>query len=132
MYGTLKGKKSQRLQPEPLRRIARGVALAIGISLFATPANAPALNLSSKQFAYTLLKENKTQYRCLAQLWGKESAWDAHAYNPSGAYGIPQLKNKKIYNKDQYTQVIWGLRYIKHRYHTPCRAWAYWKRHNNY
>ena len=124
--------RSARAQREPLRRLVRVVAGAIGISLFMQPAYAPALEMTAKEFAFHSLDRNKQQYKCLAVLWGKESAWDPKAYNPAGAYGIPQLKNKKIYNKSSYTQVTWGIRYIKHRYLTPCKAWAYWKKHGNY
>ena len=30
------------------------------------------------------------QYSCLVALWNRESHWNVYAYNPSGAYGIPQ------------------------------------------
>lgn len=118
---------------EPLRRLARGVALAIGLSLFIPSAHAPALNLKPKQFAYYALNYNKTQYKCLATLWGKESAWKHTAVSYDGsAYGIPQLRNKKLINMEPNTQVIWGLRYIKHRYETPCAALRHWRIKGNY
>lgn len=115
---------------EPLRRLVRGVAVAIGISLFMPSAHAPALEMTAKEYASVQM--NKTQYKCLASLWGKESAWNPNAYNKAGAYGIPQLKNKKVQYLSAHEQVQWGLRYIKHRYDNPCRAWKYWKRHGNY
>lgn len=113
-------------QPEPLKRIARGVALALGLSLFMPPALAPGLDLTPKEYARVLLPLH--QYKCLTALYGKESAWDATAYNKAGAYGIPQLKNKLMLTKTPIEQVNYGLKYIKHRYGTPCQAYAHFKK----
>ena len=61
--GTLNEQEApQKPHREPLRRIARGVALAIGLSLFIPSAHAPALNLKPKEYAYVLLN-SKTQYK---------------------------------------------------------------------
>ena len=30
------------------------------------------------------------EFSCLVQMWNNESGWRTNAYNPSGAYGIPQ------------------------------------------
>lgn len=77
----------------------------------------------------------KTQYPCFKRLMDKESGWNRHAQNPSsGAYGIPQaLPGKKMasvsadwrHNPD--TQVKWGLKYIKSRYKSPCKAWSHFQ-----
>ena len=66
------------------------------------------------------------QYRCLEQLWIKESNWNPLSRNGSH-YGIPQLRNVKVRSLDAYTQIDWGLRYIKDRYQTPCKAWGFFK-----
>ena len=70
------------------------------------------------------------QMACLDKLWTKESGWNEHAANPSGAYGIPQALpgSKMSANGDDWhdnpvTQIKWGLGYIKGRYSTPCGAW---------
>jgi hypothetical protein len=84
-----------------------------------------------KLFAHSLIIDSK-EYRCIDQLWTKESNWSITAFNRSGAYGIPQLKNAKLKTMDGYTQVQWGYRYIIDRYQTPCNAWAYWLKHGNY
>lgn len=132
MSGTLTARSPKGFRQSRLKRIAQAVAVAIGISLFMPVAHAPALSLSAKEFAYAILN-NKTQYKCLTTLWGKESAWDHKAISYDGsAYGIPQLRNKKIYYKDPNTQVVWGLRYIKHRYQTPCAALRHWRVKGNY
>jgi len=73
------------------------------------------------------------QFSCLQPLWGRESGWDATAYNPSsGAYGIPQaLPGSKMasagadWHSDPATQIRWGLSYIREVYGTPCGAWAH-------
>lgn len=67
---------------------------------------------------------NSRQYLCLEQLWTKESQWNPKAKNPkSSAYGIPQLL--KLKTKDPYLQIDAGLKYIAHRYGTPCKALAH-------
>ena len=83
-----------------------------------------------KLYAHIKLIDAK-QYRCLELLWNKESRWDPRANNPkSSAYGIPQLLKLKA--KDPYIQIDLGLKYIKHRYLTPCKALAYHKMTGHY
>jgi hypothetical protein len=67
---------------------------------------------------------NHNEYLCLEQLWTLESKWNPKANNKrSSAYGIPQLLKLKANNP--YTQIDAGLKYIAHRYKTPCKALAY-------
>ncbi|PZG16154.1 hypothetical protein C1J01_21950 [Nonomuraea aridisoli] len=81
-----------------------------------------------------------TQYRCLVKLWHRESGWNHRAANgSSGAYGIPQaLPGHKMassgrdWRTNPRTQIKWGLRYIKQRYGTPCRAWGHFQSHRWY
>jgi Transglycosylase SLT domain len=73
------------------------------------------------------------QWTCLNRLFTRESHWNHRAKNPySAAYGIPQANpGKKMrsagrdWRTNPRTQITWGLRYIKSRYRTPCRAWAH-------
>ncbi|MEV7932900.1 MULTISPECIES: hypothetical protein [unclassified Curtobacterium] len=72
------------------------------------------------------------QFNCLVSLWNKESGWRVNAYNPSGAYGIPQsLPGSKMasagadWQTNPATQITWGLNYISGVYGTPCGAWAH-------
>ncbi|WIB62433.1 lytic transglycosylase domain-containing protein [Curtobacterium sp. MCBD17_040] len=72
------------------------------------------------------------QYNCLVSLWTRESSWNVYAYNPSGAYGIPQaLPGSKMasvgadWQTNPATQIAWGLGYIQGSYGTPCEAWAH-------
>ncbi|WP_336245485.1 transglycosylase SLT domain-containing protein [Nonomuraea sp. SYSU D8015] len=83
---------------------------------------------------------NKAQFRCLEKLWHRESGWNHRAGNRfSGAYGIPQaLPARKMasagsdWRTNPRTQIKWGLKYIKQRYGTPCRAWAHFQSHRWY
>lgn len=80
------------------------------------------------------------QYRCLNNLWTKESHWNYQAHNyRSGAHGIAQaLPASKMdlisddWRTNPVTQIRWGLRYIESRYDTPCGAWSKFKRSRYY
>jgi hypothetical protein len=73
------------------------------------------------------------QFKFLNLLWSHESSWNVHASNPSsGAYGIPQaVPGSKMasagrdWPDDAWTQIRWGMRYIKSRYGSPSAAWAH-------
>ncbi|MEU5991543.1 lytic transglycosylase domain-containing protein [Spirillospora sp. NPDC047418] len=74
------------------------------------------------------------QFGCLVKLWDRESGWNTHAANPSGAYGIPQAKpGSKMatagpdWQNNATTQIKWGLGYIKDRYKTPCGGWSHFQ-----
>ena len=127
--GTLSAQSLSKAHREPLRGVARGVLVAIGISLLlpyeAGSSNMSDIKLTPKQYAYYSLNDIK-QYKCLASLYGKESAWNSKAVNGSHA-GIPQGRSKWLLTATPIQQVEWGLRYIEHRYSTPCNAWAHWK-----
>lgn len=87
----------------------------------------------AKRYASTLVS-SPTQMACLLPLWQKESGWSATSDNPtSSAYGIPQILGLEARTGDDYqAQVRAGLSYIKYRYGTPCRAWAFWQNHKWY
>jgi len=79
------------------------------------------------------------QYSCLVSLWNRESSWNVSAYNPSGAYGIPQaLPGSKMasagadWQTNPATQITWGLNYISGVYGTPCGAWGHSESYNWY
>lgn len=75
-------------------------------------------------------------FKCLVKLWNRESGWSASAHNKtSGAHGIPQsLPASKMksegadYYTNGYTQIRWGLKYIKNRYGSPSKAWQHSQR----
>ena len=72
-------------------------------------------------------------FQCLVKLWNRESGWNPLAENrKSKARGIPQsLPASKMrsegadYMTNGYTQIRWGLKYIKGRYGSPSRAWQH-------
>lgn len=118
------------LAGEPLRRIARkrSTVLLAGLLLFTGVNQASAVNTPRDINNYKLYAHMKVvsakEYRCLELLWMRESRWDPRADNPkSSAYGIPQLLKLKVL--DPYLQIDLGLKYIKARHVTPCKAWAY-------
>jgi hypothetical protein len=78
-----------------------------------------------KLYAYSQLV-NEHQFTCLSKLWTYESHWNPKSKNGSH-YGIPQLRNEKVKKQDAFTQIDWGLRYIKHRYDLPCKALKAWE-----
>jgi hypothetical protein len=109
--------------------VKNGIALLIVIltnnqTLSANAAN-PSIELY-KLFAHMQVGNDK-QYRCLVELWHKESRWSPVADNPkSTAFGIPQLL--KMTERNPYKQIELGLKYIKHRHRTPCLALEHHKK----
>lgn len=106
--------------------------------MFASPSQAQAPTnfielLAPKQYAQVKVAAiwgDRKHYVCLARLWGKESGWDPKAFNPvkvngRNAGGIPQILglSPKLH---PHVQIDRGLKYIAHRYKTPCNAWAFW------
>jgi hypothetical protein len=119
-------------QPAPLKRIARGVLIALVGSLCLLPeagGSKPKQYVTYKEYALHLLHYDYKQYSCLTKLYGKESAWNPKARNGSH-YGIPQGRSVWLRDQDGYGQVRWGLSYIEHRYSNPCNAYDHWKAKN--
>ena len=68
-----------------------------------------------------------SQYQCAYALYMAESKFDSRARNGSH-YGIPQLRNEKLFRLDGFTQLDWGIRYVSHRYSgNYCLAWKHFK-----
>jgi hypothetical protein len=129
--GTLTAQSLSKAHRDPLRRVGRGVLVAIGISLCFIPeagGSIPKQYISYKEYAYYALGYNLKEYKCLSILYGKESAWNPKAVNGSH-YGIPQGKSEWLRDQDGYTQIRWGLDYIGHRYGEPCIALDHWSKY---
>ena len=112
-----------------LRRIARGVLLAFGISLFSMQSvSSTSIKeyVTHKEFALHLLNYDYHQFNCLDKLYTKESNWRPEAKNGSH-HGIPQGRSVYLSRVDGYKQVQWGLNYIWVRYSEPCIALDHWK-----
>ena len=130
-YGTLTAQSLSKAHREPLRGVACGVLVAIGIALCIMPdagGSEQVLNTyTPKQYAYYSL-HNKKEYICLSRLYGKESAWDYNAAR-GNHYGIPQGRSDYLLTANPYQQIDWGIDYIVNRYGTPCNAWKHWLRY---
>lgn len=110
-----------------LKGVACLIAVVIGIAMSMPMAVAPAAQyVPIKSYAKAKTYDGK-QWSCLSKLWGKESAWNYKADNPhSTAYGIPQILG--LTTNNPYKQIDLGIKYIKHRYDTPCKAWSFHKK----
>ena len=116
------------------RATLTGVLLLSG----ALTSNAYAVELKDinnyKLYAHSRVIDFK-QFICLEKAWTIESHWNPKAIgNREGkhkVYGIPQIKNIKVRALDPYTQIDWGLRYIKHRYDgDTCLMLKHLRKHN--
>jgi hypothetical protein len=129
-----------------VKRLVRSVAIVIGIALCssvglaASATNDPNKRITSKEYAKGQLTTKN--YKCIAVLYGKESAWKWKAVGNIGGtqqvYGIPQGKSEWLRTANPLEQIDWGLRYIGHRYGytrtieglqpDTCKALDHWKR----
>ena len=146
MSGTLRALEPFRGSERTVKRLVRSVAIVIGGALcFSIGSASGATNdatkrITSKQYAAGQLTVKN--YKCLATLYGKESAWKWKSVgNLNGkqrVYGIPQGKSEFLRTATPYQQIDWGLRYIGHRYGyvrtiegmqpNTCKALDHWKR----
>ena len=130
--GTLTQQSLSKAHREPLRGVARGVLVAIGIALCFIPeagGSKPVQYISYKEYAYYALGYNLKEYKCLVKLYGKESAWNPKARNGSH-YGIPQGRSEYLSRVDGYKQIQWGLSYIQHHriyQGDTCKALNHWR-----
>jgi phage protein D len=97
-----------------------------------------------KEIARQILKNKfgygSSQFDCFDNIIMRESMWRVNATNPSsGAYGIPQaLPGSKMasegsdWRTSPATQIIWGIKYMKDRYGSPCSAWGFKSSHGWY
>ena len=131
-HGTLTAQSLSKAHRKPYRGAACGVLVAIGIALLLVPRAGSSESVQQKEYidyktyALYLLDFNYKEHKCLLKLYGKESAWNPLAVNGSH-YGIPQGKSEWLRDQDGWTQVVWGLDYIGHRYGEPCIALDHWR-----
>ena len=133
--GTLSARALKGAHCEPPKRRARGVAFVIGISLCLPMQVAQSGSIDAiDSKTYIRLHYSKDEALCLIRLYGKESAFNKDSIgnldSPTNSYvyGIPQLKNPLIKDLSANSQIDYGMKYIAHRYSTPCAAWAHWLR----
>ena len=146
MTSTLRGLEHTKCSERTVKRLVRSVAIVIGGALCfslvsaASATNDPIKRITSKEYARGQLTVKN--YKCIAVLYGKESAWKWKAVGNIGGtqqvYGIPQGKSEWLKNANPLEQIDWGLRYIGHRYGytmthegkqpNTCKALDHWKR----
>ena len=119
--GTLRARAHKGLTPSRYR-VARGVALVIGISLsMAMPIDARANDLVIKEIKH-LAKTTLTykQYLCHNEIIYRESRWDHRAVGNIGgikqAYGLYQMKMESLKNATHQRQYWKYWYYVVHRY----------------
>ncbi len=97
----------------------------------ATWAEKKANKALAKKYAQAGWGWSGKEWKCLDAIFLKESRYDHLADNKkSSAFGIGQ--RLKETSKDPHIQLLKTYRYVKHRYHTPCRAYRFHQRHNYY
>ena len=132
--GTLTAQSLSKAHREPLRGVARGVLVAIGIALCIVPNAGSSESVQQKNYvdyktySLYLLDFNYKQFNCLNELYTHESNWRPEAKNGSH-YGIPQGNSEWLKDQDGWTQVVWGLNYIGSRYGEPCIALNHWSKY---
>ena len=134
-HGTLTAQSLSKAHRKPLRGVACGVLVAIGIALCSMPnaGSSESMLIKKKQYVSyrqyaSIILDNPKEYKCLNYLYGKESAWNPLAKNGSHN-GIPQGRSEYLARVDGYKQIQWGLNYIAHRYGEPCIALDHWRKH---
>lgn len=105
---------------------ASGEDPASGVASYTTPVGV------AQTYAAKLVASRgwaPSEFSCLVGLFNRESGWNTHASNASGAYGIPQaLPGSKMgpgWQNDYKVQISWGIGYVSSRYGSPCGAWAH-------
>ena len=93
--------------------------------------NANAANYSIdhlKLYAHSRIVNYK-QFQCFNSIITKESHWNYKAHNGSH-WGLGQMKSDHYKNLDPFRQIDQSLKYMIHRYKSPCNAWLHHQKHN--
>ena len=136
MSGTLRARAHKGLRASRLR-IARSVAIAIGITLLSpmSAANTGQIDaFINDPRRYINATMNKTEAKCIKLLISKESAWNHKAVgnlsspSKSYVYGLLQIKNPIAKDMNPMQQIQLHMRYLDARYDgSACKAWKHWK-----
>ena len=134
MNGTLKARARQGLRASR-SRIARSVAIAIGITLLSPMVAANTGSIDAYKYnprAYINATMPKHEAKCIKLLISKESAWNYKAVgNLSGTnkvYGLLQMKNPIVKDMNPMQQIQLHMRYFDRRYDgSACKAWQHFK-----
>ena len=136
MNGTLRARAHKGLRASR-SRIARSVAIAIGITLLSpmSAANTGQIDaFKNDPRKYINATMNKTEAKCIKLLIAKESAWNHKAVGnlssptKSYVYGLLQIKNPIAKDMNPMQQIQLHHRYLDHRYNgSACEAWKHFK-----
>ena len=128
-HAKIKAERAAAAKKAAEERAARARALANrGYQPGVTEPREIARQILKNKFGY-----GSSQFECFDNIIMRESMWRVNATNPSsGAYGIPQaLPGSKMasegsdWRTNPATQIIWGVKYMKDRYGSPCAAWSF-------
>ena len=128
-HAKIKAERAAAAKKAAEERAARARALANrGYQPGVTDPKEMARQILKNKFGY-----GSNQFACFNNIIMRESMWKVNATNPSsGAYGIPQaLPGSKMasegsdWRTNPATQIIWGVKYMKDRYGSPCAAWSF-------
>ena len=134
IYGTLRASAHQGHRASR-SRIARSVAIAIGITLLSPMDAANTGQIEAFKYdprKYINATMPKHEAKCIKLLIAKESAWNHKAVgNLSGThkvYGLLQIKNPIAKDMNPMQQIQLHMRYLEHRYDgSACKAWSHFK-----
>ena len=111
------------------KTIRSGLIFLVALALTAVSVDKlaiqPAVKKEREKASYAQKLKNQ-------ELWTLESRFDNYAKNQRGssAYGIAQLLGETD-SRPEY-QILRGLKYIQHRYKTPCKALQFHLRNGHY
>lgn len=113
-----------------------GLNGGIGAQAAMAPIKSQVLYMSPKAFAKIQVMNqwnSQKEFKCLEQMWERESHWNPLAHNSIPVYqikngkrialhafGIAQMLGEK--SKNPATQIQRGIKYIRYRYQTACNA----------
>jgi hypothetical protein len=116
-YGTLQARALKGAHPEPLKRIARGVAAAIGIALSMQSTAVGQGSIDRYYDLHSLADYQLTdrQLDCHNEITFRESSNRIDARNGSH-YGYYQIRNTKLIDAPYDYQFYFYWKYVQHRY----------------
>jgi hypothetical protein len=115
--GTLTARALKGAHSGPLTRIARGVAIVIGITLSIPMSVADSGSIPPYRDLKSLAKYQLTykQFKCHNQIVFRESSWRPNVRNGSHI-GYYQIRNNMLIGKPYDYQFYFYWKYVSHRY----------------
>lgn len=125
------------LAGEPLRRVARRRSLVLW-GVLCVMGMTPAAHAKEQTPSADVLRiyahvklVNYKEFQCFNAIINKESRWSVSARNGSH-YGLGQMRSKHYGKLDGLSQIDKTIGYIRLRYGTMCKAWAFHQQRNYY